>query len=68
MLLSRFKIWDIEWYLPYKRIIDIPIGPKTNLPLIHDFVCNYVEKKRFEDEFNIKCIHGSGLGVSCDEK
>ena len=62
------KMWDIEWHLPDKRIIDIPIDPKTNLPLIHDFVCTSAEKTKFQDGFKSKGIHGSGLCVSCDDK
>ena len=37
----------IEWVLPDGRIIDIPIDPRTNLPLLTDFVCSDEEKLRF---------------------
>ena len=36
--------WKVEWHIPDKPIIDIPIDPGTNLPLIYDFVCISVEK------------------------
>ena len=39
--------WNVEWHLPDKQIIDIPIDPGTNLPLIHDFVCIYSEKEKY---------------------
>ena len=37
-------VLNVEWNIPDKRIIDIPIDPGTNLPLIHDFVCTSDEK------------------------
>ena len=37
-------VWNVECHIPDKRIIDIPIDPGTNLPLIHDFVCTSAEK------------------------
>ena len=36
---------NIEWLLPDGRIVDIPICPRTNLPLLHDFVCSDDEKR-----------------------
>ena len=35
----------IEWHLPAGHIVDIPIYPHTNLPLVHDFVCSPEEKE-----------------------
>ena len=40
-------VWNVEWHLPDKRIIDILIDPGTNLPLIHDFVCTSSEKEKY---------------------
>ena len=33
--------------MPDGEIIDIPIDPRTNLPLLHNFVCNEAEKRKF---------------------
>ena len=40
-------LWNVEWHLPDKLIIDIPIDPGTNLLLIHDFVCTSAEKENY---------------------
>ena len=40
-------VWNVECHIPDKRIIDIPIDPGTNLPLIHDFVCTSAEKQKY---------------------
>ena len=37
----------IEWVLPDERVIDVPIDPRTNLPLLKDIVCSDEEKLRF---------------------
>ena len=37
-------VCNVEWHLPDKRIIDIPIDPGINLPLINDFVRTSDEK------------------------
>ena len=62
------KMWDIECYLPDKRIIDIPIDLNTNFPLIHGFICASAKKTQFRDECKSKGIHGNGLCMSCDNK
>ena len=36
----------IEWILPAGHIVDIPICPHTNLPLLHDFVSSDEEKRQ----------------------
>ena len=40
-------VWNIEWHLPDKHIIDIRIDPGTNLPLIHEFVCTSAQKQKY---------------------
>lgn len=35
----------IEWHLPAGPIVDIPICPYMNLPLLHNFVCSHEEKR-----------------------
>ena len=47
---------NIEWHLPAGHIVDIPIDPQTNLPLLHDFVCTPEEKQAHLDH---RKIHGS---------
>ena len=44
---SVINVWNFERHLPDKRIIDIPIDPGTNLPLIHDLVCTSAEKEKY---------------------
>ena len=57
--------WNIEWHLPDRRIIDIPIDPVTNLPLFTDFVCTSDEKKKFESE-SMESINQ--VCMPCEEK
>ena len=44
---AGIDVWNVEWHIPDKRIIDIPIDPGTNLPLIHVFVCTSTEKEKY---------------------
>ena len=39
--------YNVEWHMPDGDIIDIPIDPRSNLPLLHDFACTEAEKKEF---------------------
>ena len=59
--------WTIEWHLP-DRIIDSPINPNTNLPLIHDFVWTSAEEKGFQDSLKREGITGSTLSMVYSEK
>ena len=40
-------VLNIELHIPDKQIINIPIYPGTNLPLIHDFLCTSDEKEKY---------------------
>ena len=41
-------VWNVEWHLPDKQIIDITIDPGTNLPLINYSLCISSEKEKYE--------------------
>ena len=40
--------WNIEWHLPDGQIIDIPINPHTNLPLIRDIFAPLLKRRNLE--------------------
>ena len=44
---SVIDVWNVEWDIHDKQIIDIPIDPGTNLTLIHYFVCTSSEKEMY---------------------
>jgi len=44
---ARIDGYQVEWHMPDGEIIDIPIDPRSNLPLLHDFVCTESEKREY---------------------
>ena len=67
---ARIDGFNIEWTLQDGRIIDIPIDPHTNLPLIHDFVCNEDEKKDFGAQFmnNMSEEHIAPVALNVEDR
>ena len=61
-------MWNVEWHPPDKRIIDIPIDPGTNLPLIRDFVCTYAEREKYGPQHvvNAAVLHEKDVGSNPD--
>ena len=44
---ARVDGYNVEWHMPDGEIIDIPIDPRSNLPVLHDFVCSADEFEKF---------------------
>ncbi len=44
---ARVDGYNVEWHMPDGEIIDVPIDPRSNLPVLHDFVCDAHEFSKF---------------------